>query len=541
LRDFVYRILKNNRLTRNTVSIIEERMSLIYPGDFESVTRVTMSKFIKITSINILLFIVIVLLGKKDIVYFIMAMMVINMTTKKYLYHQFDHLDIKLLKQFQMFIQDIRFKFKYNGMIEEAINEAIEECGQEMRLQGYKMLESLQNVYYGDEANYVDIAPNSFFMRFYTLCETIIKYGDKDVDGKSIFITNLSYLNDDVNGEILKREKIQSLFMGLSGVVLLPILAIKPITIWGTHNISGLKAYYDGNIGRLSFILITISAMLIMNIIIKLEYPMEYDVHKSKWVDEILRINCVDNFLIKRISKNYKKYYELDRFLKSLVYKYNVKELMIHREVAGIITFLISNCILWVMGINSDGFIGMVSGIMIAITTAIMAYEYEMIMLFVRQKLLRVSREEEIVRMQCVIIILMNIEGISVQEIVSWLEKYTVVFKNTLERITDTLSYKGIMIFEKAKEEVKFLPFSRMMDCFIASDRIGIQSAFSDIVSDRLYYSEKHKQDNEIIINNKAIIGKFIAFIPICTVIIFVLILPFVYEGLKQLRTFSLV
>ncbi|MBO5069610.1 MAG: thioredoxin domain-containing protein, partial [Roseburia sp.] len=44
---------------------------------------------------------------------------------------------------------------------------------------------------------------------------------------------------------------------------------------------------------------------------------------------------------------------------------------------------------------------------------------------------------------------------------------------------------------------------------------------------------EKHKQENEIMIGNKALIAKFIAFIPMCMVICFVLVVPFVYQGLQ--------
>ena len=52
---------------------------------------------------------------------------------------------------------------------------------------------------------------------------------------------------------------------------------------------------------------------------------------------------------------------------------------------------------------------------------------------------------------------------------------------------------------------------------------------------DMLYYVEKHKQENEEIAHNKALIAKFIAFVPLCLVILFKLILPFVLMGIKQL------
>ena len=43
-----------------------------------------------------------------------------------------------------------------------------------------------------------------------------------------------------------------------------------------------------------------------------------------------------------------------------------------------------------------------------------------------------------------------------------------------------------------------------------------------------------------MILNNKAVVAKTIAFIPLCLVIIAELIVPFVYFGLKQLSAFKL-
>ena len=92
----------------------------------------------------------------------------------------------------------------------------------------------------------------------------------------------------------------------------------------------------------------------------------------------------------------------------------------------------------------------------------------------------------------------------------------------------------------EVKDEVSFAPFERMLDAFIASDVIGISSAFEDIEADRKYYVEKHKQENEEIAHNKALIAKFIAFVPLCLVILFKLILPFVLMGIKQLSEFNM-
>ena len=540
MKNIIYKIFKRNFIIKGYVNQIETRMEIMYPGNREKVLKMTEKELIKLVLTNLLVFLALVIYGKMDIFYIFMSFIVICIVSKSMVYSKFDNLDIKLLKEFEKFIQEVRFQFKYDGMIDEALQEALHNAEYEMYLQGNMIIDSLNENSVDEINNYIEIAPNNFFLTFYALCETVKKYGDKNKDDKSLFITNLSYLKDDINIEILKREKIKALFMGLVGVTIFPIFAVKPICMWGISNIPWLNGYYNGIVGRLSFIIITLLTFIIFNIIIKLKYPIEFDNHKSEWVEDILRIKVIDNLMMKLISKKYKKYYDMDMFLKSIVYKYNVKELMVHRTVISIITGFTSIVLVCSLKIYRIGIVGVLLSMILIIGTTVVGFYYEFIMLMIRERLLRLNREEEVVRYQSVILILMNMDRVSIEMILQWMENFAIVFKNSIEKISDTLIYKGISVFTEAKDEVGFLPFERLMDCFIASDRIGINRAFSDILSDRVYYVEKHKQENEIIINNKAMIGKFIAFIPICVVISFVLVVPFILAGLNQLQSFSL-
>ena len=50
----VYKLIKNNIFTKSMVNVIEERMSIIYPGNKEKVVDVTLKEILKIIIINIL-------------------------------------------------------------------------------------------------------------------------------------------------------------------------------------------------------------------------------------------------------------------------------------------------------------------------------------------------------------------------------------------------------------------------------------------------------------------------------------------------------
>lgn len=528
------------------VKRIENRLKIIYPMDSQALIWRTEQELIKLIMMAVLFMAVILFLGRVSFYFCIAGAVLLYAQGLNSVYSGYDRLEIKLLKQFEKFIQDIRFQFRFDGMLEEALQEAVQNSGYEMSLQGMKMIESL-NAWKRDESGevYEELAPNHFFLTFYALCETVIFYGDKKINGKSLFLTNIGYLKEDINIEILKREKTRALFMGLLGVTIFPVFSIKLIEQWGIHNMPELQGFYFEIAGAITTVIITAVTLVIYHVIMKLKYPIDFDRHKSQWVEEFLDIQWINQLLMKRISKKYHYYYSREQMLKSIVYPYNIKELMGKQIMNGIITFIIMLTLLTsiglfrisIMGVTYGGFL---LGMIIAVCSSVIAYHYETINIIIRKKMLEINREEEVVRFQSIILILMYMDRVTVELIIEWMEQFALVFRNNLEMIADSLVYDGIQAFYKAKETISFLPYERILDCFIASDRVGISEAFSDILPERIYYIEKHKQENEVILNNKAVVAKTIAFIPLCLVIIAELIVPFVYFGLKQLSAFKL-
>ena len=120
-------------------------------------------------------------------------------------------------------------------------------------------------------------------------------------------------------------------------------------------------------------------------------------------------------------------------FLKSIVYKYNVKEFLICRIFKSIGTFILSTVLIISMGIHIIGILGVGISVLLIACVTICTYNYEYMMLLIREKLLKISREEEIVRFQSVILILMYMDRVSIEVILEWLERFAIVFKNNIE------------------------------------------------------------------------------------------------------------
>lgn len=529
----VYNCFARFFMTREFTGKIEKRMNILYPGARELVIRKTAITLCRVFLMGLLSVIALMFFADISLYYTVITATIVYVISVSVVYNGLDKIETNMLVQLEQFITDVRYRFRFDGMIDDALEDAINSADYEMSLHGQLILDTLkENVSKTYDEPYKEYAPNHFFMTFYVMCETVMIYGDKYVNGNSMFLKNISYLKEDIHIELLKRKKIQNEFMGLTGITILPVFAIKPIEVWALTNMPELVEEYHSISGTILTILLVLFSVIIFMIIKKLKYSVDIDNEKSGWVKKVSEIRYVEKILFSIISANYEKYFKMDRILKSVVYKYNIKEFILVRIVYSFVAGMVA-CVLGIsIGLN---IVSLAVGIIAMIATYVSTY----VNILLKRQMMLIMREDEVVRFQTIILILMHMDRITVEQILEQMEEFAVVFKDTLEKISDHLAFKGKKVFEEAKDEVSFAPFERLIDAFIASDRIGICSAFEDVEGDRAYYVEKHKQENEEIVKNKALIAKFIAFIPLCSVIIIKLILPFVITGMEQVGNFN--
>ena len=160
------------------------------------------------------------------------------------------------------------------------------------------------------------------------------------------------------------------------------------------------------------------------------------------------------------------------------------------------------------------------------------------IRLLVDRKLAVMGREEEIIQYQSIVLMLMYIERISVLEILERIEEFSYIFRKPIQNCINDYNASDLEALEKMKQEISFLPFQRFVDNLVISDEIGIERAFDEIAADREYFQEKRKQENEMNLNKRYEIAKFISYIPAILVIGAYLILPFLIECYHQLNEY---
>lgn len=134
--------------------------------------------------------------------------------------------------------------------------------------------------------------------------------------------------------------------------------------------------------------------------------------------------------------------------------------------------------------------------------------------------------------------IVMNYRQITVEEILRWMECFSLVFSKAFQRAVDDFSYHRREALERLKEELGCEAVKKLVDALIVCDEIPVAQAFYDIEGERAYDMEQYRKKEEAAQREKAALARVIAFLPFVAVLALWMIVPFVLEGLTQLGSY---
>lgn len=259
-----------------------------------------------------------------------------------------DKKDDELLVQQIDFFSEIRHAYHEFNMVEEAIYQVSQDDEKEVSRQGEKIYEILISDDPETELEkYYDVAPNNFLKEFAGLSYLTKEFGDRKVDGASLYLKNVDNITQEMQIEILKRDKLNYVFRSLSFISIVPVLLLEPLKSWAVSNFSFVKNWYYGKSGMIVQILILIITFVSYILVRKLkdngsvnmdtkntENPWQAKVYKNKIGKKI-----VDLFLPKKGTKEYKKVSDL---LKDAASPIKMEWVYINRICIAIVTFIAS-------------------------------------------------------------------------------------------------------------------------------------------------------------------------------------------------------
>ena len=259
-----------------------------------------------------------------------------------------DKKDNALLEQQIDFFSEIRHAYHEYNMVEEAIYQVSQDDEKEISRQGEKIYEILTSDDPETELEkYYDVAPNNFLKEFAGLSYLTKEFGDRKVDGASLYLKNVDNITQEMQIEILKRDKLNYVFQSLSFISIAPVMLLEPLKNWAVSNFSFVKNWYYGKSGMIVQILILIITFISYILVRKLkdngsvnmstkntQNPWQEKIYKNKFAKKI-----IDLFLPKDGTKEYKKVKDL---LKDAASPLKMEWVYINRIFIAIVTFIAS-------------------------------------------------------------------------------------------------------------------------------------------------------------------------------------------------------
>ena len=257
-----------------------------------------------------------------------------------------DKIDNNLLKEQVDLSAEIRHAYHEYNMVEEAIYQISLDDEKNVSKQGEKIYEILISDDPETELEkYYDVAPNSYLKEFAGISYMTKEFGDrKDNDNSSLYLKNIDNITQEMQIEILKRDKLNYVFQSLSVISIVPVLLLEPLKNWCIANFSFTSSFYNGKLGLIAQVLIVVLTVVSYILTRKLkdnggvqtsstnEHPWQEKVYKNPLLRKV-----VNSFVPKQGSKDYKK---MQKLLKDSASKSKMEWIYINRICFFVVTFI---------------------------------------------------------------------------------------------------------------------------------------------------------------------------------------------------------
>lgn len=259
-----------------------------------------------------------------------------------------DKKDNALLVQQIDFFSEIRHAYHEFNMVEEAIYQVSLDDEKDVSRQGEKIYEILISDDPETELEkYYDVAPNDFLKEFAGVSYLTKEFGDRKIDSGSLYLNNIDNITQEMQLEILKRDKLNYVFRSLSFISIAPVLLLEPLKVWAVSNFPFVRNWYYGKSGMIVQILILVITFISYILVRKLKDNGSVNMNtknlENAWQDKIYKNKIgkkfVDLFIPKEGSKEEKKVKDL---LRDAASPLKFEWVYVNRLTICVITFIAS-------------------------------------------------------------------------------------------------------------------------------------------------------------------------------------------------------
>lgn len=533
-----YLLLQKNFLTNAILIRVRQRYEILCPAQETYIVQKTV-KTLLFTWVVILLEIIGIIRLRPSILQAMIAIMCSVILHNEIIQFCVQTLEQKILIQLEQFITDIRHHYYVSRMVDDAIFDALDHTPYEMRVHALKFHDIITSENCEELADRYHLSShNNFLNLFLALCVTVVEYGDRKINDQSLFLMNLSNLKVEINLEVLKLKQQNYLYSGLSFVIIAPMTVMKVIEHWGISNLAELSTFYQGKFGYVTAFLIISISIIIYRIVSEFRGNQSNDVKDYILINALLEQRKLAEALNNYILYCRKAVNRLKKILDESGEVIQLRQVLMMKFFYAFLAYAISTGVSIFYLIRENGRYDWYE-LLAATFIALVSFKLPDLKLQFHRKIAVMGREDEMIRYQSILLMLMYIERISVIEVLERIEEFSYLFRKQIQNCINNYNASDALALEELKESTSFLPFQRMVDNFMMSDEIGIELAFDEVAADRQHFQEKRKQENEMNLKQRFELAQFIAYIPAILVIGGYLILPFLLECYNQLNQYQ--
>ena len=265
-------------------------------------------------------------------------------------------LDNNLLLQQVDFFAQMRHAYHENNMVAEAIYATAQDSE---HIEISRQAEEIYNILNSADPEtelekYYDVAPNNYLKEFAGISYLTRVFGDRKLDGTSLYLTNLENISQEMQLEILKRDKLNYVFQSLSVIAIAPTVMLQPLKNWATSNFSFTKSFYNGSKGMMVQVAIMVATIVCYILIRKLKDNGSTKVvqdNQNPWQEKVYQKikpmkNLVDLLMPKNGTKEHRK---LEKLLKDAGSKQKIRWIYVNKIFLCVACFIASLIVIFAM------------------------------------------------------------------------------------------------------------------------------------------------------------------------------------------------
>lgn len=150
------------------------------------------------------------------------------------------------------------------------------------------------------------------------------------------------------------------------------------------------------------------------------------------------------------------------------------------------------------------------------------------------------NKKEEVNQFRTLILIFMASDGISLEVILEWMERFSYSFKPTISECLVNLPMGQKKVLEKMKfQEETSKEFIRFVECLEEMLDTDINLAFSDIVTERTYSLKEREMETNKMIDSRGRIAALLSLVPASVLLVGYLMAPMFSLSTKMLNEFD--